>query len=238
MQFFRFLRKAKKLIKLSIPPIIKMDPSILEEEKVKQVYDIIASHFSDTRYNVWPAVASFLDTLEPQSNILDCGCGNGKNMLYRTDCTNVGIDNSVGLLEISKGKGLDVIEGDIRNLPYSDNSFDAAISVAVIHHLATPEDRLIAIQEMIRVVKPGGKIYIQVWDINVAADKPHKFIPINQDGDYIVNWNNKQDGKIYERYYHLYTETEFTQIFEKYDGEISNDHNNWIINFIVNKPKD
>lgn len=202
-----------------------MNSSNLEGAYVKDVYNLIAEHFDETRYNVWPSVKLFMDDLPPESNILDCGCGNGKNM-YREDCTFIGLDNSVELLKIAQKKGRNVVEGDIRELPFEDNSFDSVISVAVIHHLATKEDRLKAINEMFRVCKPNGKIFIQVWAD--TAIKPNKFIPINEHGDYIVKWTSK-DNQVYERYYHLFSEDEFRGMFDGHDGKVSNDYNNWII---------
>ena len=37
------------------------------------------------------------------------------------------------------------------------------ISIAVIHHFSTPERRKEAIAELLRIVKPGGKVLIFVW---------------------------------------------------------------------------
>lgn len=55
----------------------------LEEEHVRQVYDDIAHHFSNTRYKAWPIVESFIQNLAAFSLGLDVGCGNGKNMIIR-----------------------------------------------------------------------------------------------------------------------------------------------------------
>ena len=76
----------------------------LENESVHRVYDIIASHFSDTRYKVqfhqstslkpqpWPLVESFLRSLPPGSVGLDIGCGNGKYMGVNPDIFIIGTD--------------------------------------------------------------------------------------------------------------------------------------------------
>ena len=73
----------------------------IEYENVKKVYDAIADHFDVTRYSVWIDVKKFLDILPKNSFILDAGCGNGKNMLYRSDCENYGCDFSEKLVEIT-----------------------------------------------------------------------------------------------------------------------------------------
>ena len=83
----------------------------LENESVHRVYDIIASHFSDTRYKVcalspsetsdlrqpWPLVERFLKDLPPGSVGLDVGCGNGKYMGVNNDVFIIGSDRLCGI---------------------------------------------------------------------------------------------------------------------------------------------
>ncbi|KAI8451106.1 hypothetical protein BY996DRAFT_4586444 [Phakopsora pachyrhizi] len=61
-----------------------------EEDHVHQVYESIASHFSQTRYKPWPIVASFLSDQPLGSIGIDLGCGNGK-YLHSNNLTSVGI---------------------------------------------------------------------------------------------------------------------------------------------------
>ena len=49
------------------------------------------------------------------------------------------------------------------NLPFKPDSFDFAISIAVIHHLSTNTRRLRCMQEIFKVIKPGGSVMICVW---------------------------------------------------------------------------
>jgi ubiquinone/menaquinone biosynthesis C-methylase UbiE len=46
---------------------------------------------------------------------------------------------------------------DASNLPFSNNQFDCAFSIDALHHISKPIDALI---ELIRVVKPGGKVIL------------------------------------------------------------------------------
>ena len=50
---------------------------------------------------------------------------------------------------------------DGRRLPYAENSFDLAYSISVIEHIPENGDSL-AIEEMLRVVRPGGKVVVEV----------------------------------------------------------------------------
>lgn len=61
-----------------------------------QVYDVIASHFSSTRFAVWPKVRAFLERLPSGSVVADVGCGNGKYLSVRTDLAVLGSDRSAG----------------------------------------------------------------------------------------------------------------------------------------------
>lgn len=184
------------------------------EENTREIYNNIADHFDCTRSAIWKGVKNFLDSLTTNSNVLDAGCGNGKNMTYRTDLCFMGIDFSEELIKICINKNLNVKIGDVKEIPHSDESFDSVISIAVIHHLPTKEKRIQAINETLRVTKPGGRIMIQVWA--VSAFNPKKFARINPDeNDVMVSWARL--GKVYQRFYHLYEDGELESEVEKVD---------------------
>ena len=123
----------------------------IEDKNVKDVYNYIAKEFDNTRYRPWSCVENFLDKVPEKSSIGDIGCGNGKNMLYRTDCYNYGCDFSSELVDICLEKNLNVIEGDILEIPFEDNQFDYTICIAVIHHLSNYERRHKSINELVRL---------------------------------------------------------------------------------------
>lgn len=55
---------------------------------------------------------------------------------------------------------VDLQRVDARQMPYEDESFDVIVSSFAVHHMGSPADIQRATQEMIRVLKPGGKIII------------------------------------------------------------------------------
>ena len=176
----------------------------IENKNVKDVYNYIAKEFDNTRYRPWSCVENFLDKVPKKSSIGDIGCGNGKNMLYRTDCYNYGCDFSSELVDICLEKNLNVIEGDILEIPFEDNQFDYTICIAVIHHLSTREKRIKAIEELKRVTKKGGEILILVWALEQEKDSRRKFV----EQDNMVDWKDKKGNLLGKRYYYVFKENE------------------------------
>ena len=176
----------------------------IEEVNVKNVYNKIAKEFSDTRYRPWSCVEDFLDSVKTGSKIGDIGCGNGKNMKYREDCENYGCDFSQGLVDICKSQGLNVIYGDVLDIPYEDETFDYTICIAVIHHLSIGEKRQKAIEEIMRVTKKGGKALILVWALEQPENSRRKFTKL-----YImVSCKDKRGNLLGERYYYVFKKDE------------------------------
>ena len=54
---------------------------------------------------------------------------------------------------------------DNMSLPYKDDSFDAVLSIAVIHHIATTERRVRALRELARVLRVGGGVATKILKI-------------------------------------------------------------------------
>lgn len=137
--------------------------SDLEHRHVTSVYDAIAPHFNGTRHSEWPGVKRFLNSVEDGSTVLDVGCGNGKYLGWDGRLAKMGCDLSVQLCAICRSKGRECVAGNCLSIPFRSNSFDASISIAVIHHLSSVERRLKAIREQIRVLRRGGRALIYVW---------------------------------------------------------------------------
>lgn len=183
----------------------------IEEINVKYIYNKIAKEFSDTRYRPWSCVEKFLDSIPIGSKIGDIGCGNGKNMKYRTDCDNLGCDFSEELVSICVLNGLNVIYGDVLNIPFKENHFDYTICIAVIHHLSTTEKRKKAIQEIMRVTKKGGKALILVWALEQPENSRRKFTK----QDNMVSWKDKSGKILGERYYYVFKKNELEDLINK-----------------------
>lgn len=177
---------ASPVLKECLSSSVQSTPEI-EKKYVHRVYDAIAPHFSSTRFAKWPKVATFLNSLAPGSLILDAGCGNGKYLGLTPDSVFIGCDISAPLVGICADRGHEVVVADAVNLPYRTGYGDAAISIAVLHHLSTEIRRKKAIDELVRVVKRGGLVLITVWAVE-QEDKTllNKWTPLTD--KYVDEW--------------------------------------------------
>lgn len=115
--------------------------------------------------------------LKPASadKLLDAGCGVGDQILLFGSVVSeiTAIDFSPAMVErcrtrIATAKNITadirVEVADVTDLPYADNEFDKAISIAVLQYLNPEEcDKMFA--ELARVVKPGGVIVVHIKDM-------------------------------------------------------------------------
>lgn len=139
------------------------EASQLEQEYVHRVYEEIAGHFSSTRHTPWPHIVAFLKDLPSGSLVADIGCGNGKYLGINKELHMIGCDHSQNLVDICRERQYQAIVCDALSVPIRSGSCDACLSIAVIHHFATAERRVAALQELVRLLRPGGKALIYVW---------------------------------------------------------------------------
>jgi ubiquinone/menaquinone biosynthesis C-methylase UbiE len=170
----------------------------IENTYVFQTYSQIAHHFNNTRHYKWPCVENFLKFIPSNSLILDIGCGNGRNMLNPNHIF-IGFDTCPEFLSICKSKGLSTLYNDMTQIPFRDNTFDALLSIASFHHLATIERRMKSLNEMYRILKPGGKLLLTIWSKN----QPNKTKRIFENyGNNYVAW--KSNNTELQRYYYIF----------------------------------
>ncbi len=105
--------------------------------------------------------------LRPGSHVLDVGCGTGDDVRAMAAIVGpggrvVGLDNSEEMLEIARSRAgqiprpVEFIQGDLHQLPFADDSFDACRAERVLEYLEEPSQGL---RELIRVTRPGGRIF-------------------------------------------------------------------------------
>lgn len=180
------------------------DPDEFENKHVHSVYENISQNFSDTRYKVWSSVKKFIMDIPSTAQVLEVGCGNGKNLKdMKHVSSKVGCDMSPSFVNMVIKEGIECHHANILNLPYQTGGFDYTLCIAVLHHLSTQERREKGLSELIRVTKPGGFILIQVWAMEQPDNSRRKFSA----QDSLVSWDNSL-----ERYYHLFVKGELENL--------------------------
>ena len=131
---------------------------------------------------VWSRLAGeiFLDWVSPRPGLrwIDIGCGNGaftELLIERCAPAEVqGIDPSEGQLAFARARRAAHLakfrQGDAMALPFSKNSFDAAVMALVIFFVPDPVK---SVAEMARVVCPGGTVASYAWDM-MGGGFPHE----------------------------------------------------------------
>jgi len=140
----------------------------LEQAYVHDVYSQIA-----TEWGACSPVRSyvkdfFFNDFEFGSLLMDIGCGDGKSLNLRSDLFTIGLEKcSDWFKKDTKDKPFlsnsDVLIGDVLYLPVRDEFFDGVLCCGVLHHLSTTDRRIAALQEIVRIIKIGGKLLITVW---------------------------------------------------------------------------
>jgi SAM-dependent methyltransferase len=108
--------------------------------------------------------------------VLDVGCGTGVVAVTAAQrgATACGLDLSPVLLADARknasiiGTAMEFVEGDAESLPYPDASFDIVLSQFA--HMFAPRPE-IAIAEMLRVLKTGGRIAFSTWPPELAMGR-------------------------------------------------------------------
>ncbi len=176
--------------------------------ETENVYEKIAHHFSNTRSRPWKWVEIYLASLPHKSLVYDIGCGNGRNM-YSEHLNIIGVDTCDAFLSICKESKLEVVKSCMTKLPFISGTADSIISIASFHHLKTHSERMSALSEMNRVMKKNTSLLISVWSKNQPPKTRRIF---SNFGDVIVPWN--KFGKVYNRYYYIFSINELETMFE------------------------
>jgi len=107
-------------------------------------------------------VLSFVDRYQPCSRprILDVGCGTGGMLsAYAAHGPSLGVDTAPEAAYFCRRRGLEVMLGSGKSLPFGDGSFDIVSALDVIEHV---DDDVAILGEMQRVCAPGGVLLVTV----------------------------------------------------------------------------
>ncbi len=153
-----------------------------------------------------------------QGRLINIGCAHGPDFLpFKESFELYGVDFSGEMLKLAQKYSakfdftVNLALADAGYLPYSDEAFDWAISVATYHHIKGREARLKSLQELRRVLKSGGEAFITVWNHR----QPRFWL---RRKEVAVPWRTKQNT-IY-RYYYLFSYRELENLAKKAGFEV------------------
>lgn len=161
------------------------DWSYINQSEFKAIYDLLKPHFNK------------------KLKLLDVGCGDGRFLIpLEGKFYLYGLDFSKSFLkEVKKYcRSCKIIFGHAENLPLKSNYFDIVISIRLIQHLSKKQQQM-AINEMYRVVKPGGKVIVLNYNSismlnlykNICQSKLPKFWPFIKWRWVIDNYNSPSE---------------------------------------------
>ncbi|MFT4832772.1 MAG: demethylmenaquinone methyltransferase/2-methoxy-6-polyprenyl-1,4-benzoquinol methylase [Psychroserpens sp.] len=151
------------------------DSSLGKKEQVTKMFDTISTNYDGLNRVIsfgidikWrKRVVAILKKKQPQS-ILDIATGTGDlaiNLIQTGAKKIVGLDISVGMLEVGKKKikekkfadTIEMVVGDSEDLPFKENTFDA---VTVAFGVRNFDDLEKGLSEIYRVLQPGGTFVV------------------------------------------------------------------------------
>lgn len=130
--------------------------------------DVYEEFFVPALFQEWAARVSDAAAIGPDQKVLDVACGTG--VLAREADKRVhpgggviGLDRNEGMLDTAgrTSPGIEWRQGQAESLPFPDASFDAVVSQFGLMFF---EDRVGSLREMWRVLRPGGRLAVAVWD--------------------------------------------------------------------------
>ena len=137
------------------------------------------------KFVVWDELLAEL-SLAGNERVLDVGCGRGAVLLLAAKRLSSGRATGIDLWQAKDQSGnaleatqrnavvegvserVDLHTGDMRRLPFGDATFDVIVSSLAIHNVPDAEGRAMAVREVARVLKPGGRALLA--DFKFTAD--------------------------------------------------------------------
>jgi SAM-dependent methyltransferase len=130
--------------------------------------EVYEEFFVPALFQEWPARVADAARIQPGQRVVDVACGTGvlaRGIAVRVGPGGsvVGLDINAGMLAVARRQAPEIEwrQGPAEALPFDSDSFDAVVSQFGLMFF---EDRRAAVAEMARVLRPGGRLVVAVWD--------------------------------------------------------------------------
>ncbi len=138
--------------------------------RLTQYYDPIVG--CTTRERTFKRALIQQARIEPGQRVLDLACGTGTLSIWikesSPEAVVVGVDGDPEILSLAAwkakqaGVSVQLDEAMSYDLPYPDSHFDRVVSSLFFHHLSW-EDKERTVQEIYRMLRPGGQFHVADW---------------------------------------------------------------------------
>ena len=134
---------------------------------IAEAAEVYEAFFLPALFQEWPPHLLAAAGVRAGDRVLDVACGTG--VLARLALAQVGPGGSVAGLDVNEGMlrvarraapGIEWKQGRAEALPFADGEFDAVVCQFGLMFF---EDRAAAVREMVRVLRPGGRLAVAVW---------------------------------------------------------------------------
>jgi SAM-dependent methyltransferase len=135
--------------------------------------------------SLFDSIAADVGSLDaPGARLLEVGCGPGHlsmRLARRSGAAVTGLDLDPAMVARARaraavapgdGRVPEFVVGDVASLPFDDAAFDVVVSTFSLHHWSEPRR---GIEEIARVLKPGGRVLI--WDLGPGGQLFHADLP-------------------------------------------------------------
>ena len=152
--------------------------------------------------NFWKEELEIFKNLFPKGRILEIGCGGGRDaeLLLRAGYSYLGTDPAEKFIKVAKTRNPQAVfeVKSVDDINYPENSFDGFWASAVLLHI--PKKKIdLALGNLKKCVKLGGI----------------GFIAIKEGEGEVIKKEESSDGKLYKRFWALYSDKEFRNILER-----------------------
>ncbi len=166
--FLRFLEYFKNVFTALKMPERVLEPEAMDSYEEVIVYDGLVKKYLGILHEGF--VQTLLNLGPPQGRILEVGTGTGRIAVllskYAPEYEVWAIDLSSNMLRVAKNNAVEFgvkdrlffIRADAKRLPFKDHSFEMVYSHNMMHHIPDPRAM---IEEMVRVLKPGGTFVLR-----------------------------------------------------------------------------
>ena len=185
----------------------------------RDTFDRIAPGWYNFRH--WSIFRSELEALAQrwrQGRLLNLGCAHGPDFLpFHKGFELYGVDFSPEMIKGARrycrkfDLTVNLSLADVGCLPFSDRSFDWAVSIATYHHIKGKKEQQRALGELWRVLTPGAEAFITVWN---RWQRRFWF----KRKEVTVPW--RTGGKTLKRYYYLFSYPELEKLARQAGFEV------------------